>query len=251
MTTRMMEGVPVYRDTARRLADRIRSGELRPGCRVPSERELAVEYGISRMTARAAVNLLGQRGYVERRDRSGTFVAAPKIELDLSSVAGLSARLLRQGITPGARVIEAHEVEAGELDAAVVAALGIAGDQSVYVVVRTRTGDGEPLALEESYFPARCCPGLLDGELTGSIYELLRDRYRLEPAHLRQEVELTQLDSAAAAKLGARPDLPVLRVTRTAWDADGRPVEFARDLYRGDRLLFISETEQVEGFRRS
>jgi len=44
--------------------------------------------------------------------------------------------------------------------------------------------------------------------------------------------------------------VPVLRVTRTAWDTDGKPIEFARDLYRGDRLLFISETEQVEEKRR-
>ncbi len=250
MSTEAAEEFPVYRSTARALADRIRRGDLPPGSRVPSERELAVGYGISRMTARAAVNLLGQRGLIERRGRSGTFVAAPKIELDLSSVAGLSARLLRQGITPGARVVEAREMGAEELDVAVVGALGVADDRSVYVVVRTRTGDGEPLALEESYFPALCCPGLLDNELTGSIYELLRDRYGLEPAHLRQEVELTQLDSAAAAKLGVRPDVPVLRVTRTAWASDGRPIEFARDLYRGDRLLFISETDQVSGKRK-
>lgn len=249
-SSELAQGSPAYRSVARSLAERIRSGKMPPGSRVPSERELAVEYGISRMTARASVNLLGQRGLIERRGRSGTFVAAPKIELDLSSVAGLSARLLRQGITPGARVMEARETSAGELDTAVAGALGVADDEPVYGVVRTRTGDGEPLALEESYFPAFCCPGLLDNELTGSIYELLRDRYGLEPAHLRQEVELTQLDSAAAAKLGAHPDVPVLRVTRTAWDTDGKPIEFARDLYRGDRLLFISETEQVEEKRR-
>lgn len=245
VATETAENLPVYRSVARELAARIRRGDLSPGSRVPSERELAVEYGISRMTARAAVNLLGQRGLVERRDRSGTFIASPKIELDLSSVAGLSARLLRQGITPGARVVEARGMNAEELEEGVAGALGVAGDEIVYVVVRTRTGDGEPLVLEESYFPARCCPDLLDNELTGSIYELLRDRYGLEPDHLRQEVELTQLDSVAAAKLGTRPDVPVLRVTRTAWDAEGSPIEFARDLYRGDRLLFVAETEQT------
>jgi GntR family transcriptional regulator len=104
------------------------------------------------------------------------------------------------------------------------------GNEPVHVVVRRRTGNGEPLALEEYYFPAWCCPGLLDGNLTGSIYELIRNEYDLEPARLHQEVELTQLDSATAAKLGVRPDVPVLLVTRTAWDSAGRPIEFARDL---------------------
>jgi GntR family transcriptional regulator len=235
--------VPIYRGVARELAGLIRGGDLLPGVRVPSERELAGEYGISRMTARAALNLLEQRGLIERRDRSGTFVASPKIALDLSTVAGLSARLLRQGITPGAEVIEGRTAAAGDLDAAVAEALGVADDEPVHVIVRRRTGNGEPLALEESYFPSRYCVDLLDGDLTGSIYELLRDGYGLEPARLHQEVELTQLDTVAAVKLGVRPDVPVLLVTRTAWDTGERPIEFARDLYRGDRLLFIAETE--------
>lgn len=221
-----------------------------PGRRISSERELASEYGISRMTARAALGLLEQRGLIERRDRSGTYVAYPKIRLDLSSVAGLSARLLRQGITPGAEIIEKHTLPAGQLERAVAQALEISGDEPAHVVVRRRTGNGEPLVLEESYFPARCCPDLLDDELTGSIYEILRDKFDLEPARLHQEVELTQLDSEAAMKLGVRSDVPMLLVTRTAWDTDGRPIEFARDLYRGDRLLFVAETDEATDEQR-
>ncbi|HSK99583.1 MAG TPA: GntR family transcriptional regulator [Rubrobacteraceae bacterium] len=245
MANETVGDVPIYRGVARELAGLIRGGDLLPGSRVPSERELAGEYGISRMTARAALNLLEQRGLIERRDRSGTFVASPKIALDLSAVAGLSARLLRQGITPGAEVVERRTAAAGDLEGAVAEALDIAGEEPLHVVVRRRTGNGEPLALEESYFPARYCAGLLDNDLTGSIYELLRDEYGLEPVRLYQEVEVTQLDTVAAVKLDVRPDVPVLLVTRTAWDGGGRPIEFARDLYRGDRLLFVAETEGV------
>ena len=199
------------------------------------------------MTARAAVNLLGQRGLVERRARSGTFVARRKIELDLSAVAGLSALLLRGGIAPGAEVIEARTFAADELEVGASNALGIVcGEDPVHLVVRRRTGNGEPLALEESYFPSRYCPDLLERDLTGSIYELLRDGYGLEPTRLRQEVEPTQLDMSAAAAFGIRPDVPVLRVTRTAWDAEGRTIEFARDLFRGDRLLFVSDTGRTD-----
>lgn len=236
----------MYRVIARSLAERIEGDALSPGSRVPSERELASEYGVSLMTARAAVNLLGQRGLVERRARSGTFVARRKIELDLSAVAGLSARLLRRGITPGAEVIEARTAAADELETIVSKGLELKGnDDPVHVVVRRRTGDKEPLALEESYFPSRYCPDLLERDLTGSIYELLRDGYGLEPARLHQEVELTQLDTSAALRFGVRPDVPVLRVTRTARDAEDRTIEFARDLFRGDRLLFVSDTDRA------
>jgi GntR family transcriptional regulator len=232
---------PIYRAVADALIERIDNGDLLPGSRCPSERQLASEYGISRMTARAAVNLLVQRGYVERKNGSGTFVASPKIELDLSTVAGFSDRVLRHGITPGARVIEARTVGADELDASVATALEITSEELVHVLIRVRTGNDELLALEKSYFPARYCPDLLDNELTGSIYELLRTRCNLELAHLRQKLEMTQLDASAAGALATHPDAPALRITRTTWDVYGRVIEFARDLYRGDRLLFVTE----------
>ena len=232
---------PIYRAVAEALIERIDNGDLLPGSRCPSERQLASEYGISRMTARAAVNLLVQRGYVARKNGSGTFVASPKIALDLSTVAGFSDRVLRHGIIPGARVIEARTVGTEELDAGVATALEITAEELVHVLIRVRTGNNELLALEKSYFPARHCPDLLDNELTGSIYELLRTRCNLELAHLRQKLEVTQLDASAAEALATHPDAPALRITRTTWDAHGRPIEFARDLYRGDRLLFVTE----------
>ncbi len=233
---------PVYRMVAGTFMERIDDGRLAPGSRLPSERRLASEYGISRMTARAAMSLLAQRGYVERRNGSGTYVTEPKVELDLSAVAGFTDRVLRHGVTPGAEVIEARTVGAVELDVRVATALEANAKEPVHKLVRTRTGDGELLALEESYFPAGYCPDLLDKELDGSIYELLRITCKLEPAYLRQETVVTQLSASVAEILGTYPDAPALRVTRTTWDTDGRVIEFAHDVYRGDRLLFITET---------
>lgn len=233
---------PAYRRVGDVLVARIRSGELAPGARVPSERELATEHGISRMTARAAVDLLARRGLVERKERSGVFVARPKIEQSLDTVAGLSDQLESRGVAPGAEVLEARTVEAGTLgDAEVVARLGISEGDRVHVIVRVRTGDGEPLVLEENYMPERLLPGLLGEDLTAGLYALMRERYGLSPARSRQELEPSLLDPGAAAALGASPEAPALRVTRVAWDARGRPIEFARDLHRGDRLLFVSE----------
>jgi GntR family transcriptional regulator len=237
------EGTPAYRRVGDDLAACIRSGELAPGARVPSERELAVQLGISRMTARAAVDLLARRGLVERRERSGVFVAWPKIEQSLDTVVGLSDQLGGRGVVPGAEVIEGRTVAAAELgDAEVVPRLGLSEGEAVHVIFRVRTGDGEPLVLEENYLPERLLPGLLGEDLSGSLYSLVRERYGLSVARTRQELEPTPLDSVAAAMLGVRPDVPALRVARTAWDAEGRAIEFARDLHRGDRMVFVSET---------
>lgn len=239
--------VPAYRRVAGELIQLISRGELPPGSRVPPERELASAYGISRMTARAAVQLLSQRGLVERKDRSGVFVARPKIEQELSTVAGFHDQMVSRGIAPGAEVVEARTLRADGLDAGVAARLGLAAGDEVHAVRRRRTGDAEPLALEESYYPARLFPGLLEEDLTGSVYGLMRGRYGRGPARSRQEIEPTQLDAEAAAALGGRPDVPALRVTRTAWDDEGQTIEFARDLYRGDRLIFVTEISEVDG----
>ena len=247
MSAEAVASGPAYRRVAGELVRLISRGELPPGSRVPPERELAAEYGISRMTARAAVQLLSQRGLVERKDRSGVFVARPKIEQDLSTVAGFHDQMVSRGVVPGAEVIDARTLRAGELDAGVAARLGLAAGDEVHAVRRVRTGDAEPLALEESYYPASLFPGLLEEDLTCSVYGLMRGRYGRGPARSRQEVEPTQLDAEAAAALGGRPDVPVLRVTRTAWDEEGRPIEFARDLYRGDRLVFVTEISEVAG----
>jgi GntR family transcriptional regulator len=237
------EDAPAYRRVGDDLAARIRSGELAPGARVPSERELAAGQGISRMTARAAVDLLARRGLVERKERSGVFVARPKIEQSLDTVAGFSDQLGRRGVVPGAKVLEGRTVEAGELgDAEVISRLGLSEGDRVHVVVRVRTGSGEPLVLEENYLPERLLPGLLGEDLSVSLYTLVSERYGLSTARARQELEPTLLDSRAAKMLGVRPDVPALRVTRTAWDADGRAIEFARDLHRGDRMIFVSES---------
>src|SRR5512141_1422348 len=88
----------------------IRDGRLVPGDRLPPERELAAEHGVSRMTARQALQTLEARGLLRRAiGRSGgSFVARPKLERDLGTFSGLSEQLRRQGVAAGARVLAAR-----------------------------------------------------------------------------------------------------------------------------------------------
>jgi len=233
---------PVYQHIYQRLLEQLRSGAVVPGQRLPSERQLAFDLQVSRMTARAAIDLLVQRGLVERRERSGVYAARPKIEQVLSSKAGLSQQLLQRGLCPGAQVLTALQCRAGELPVEVATALELSPVDPVFKLIRLRTGDSEPLALEESYFPARRCAGLLEADLSNSIYDWLAARHGLQVARSRQELEPSQLDAEAARLLSTHPNSPVLRLIRTAWSQDGAVFEYARDLYRADRLRFVVET---------
>ena len=148
------------------LAGQIAAGALVPGDRLPTEHDLAAWFGVSRMTLRHALAELARRGLVLRAAgrHGGTFVAAPKLEQDLTTLAGFSEQLRRHGMVAGARVLSATVRPAGP---AAGAALQVGGDGQAYEIRRIRLADGRPMVLEHSLFPAERFPGLLDGRLDG------------------------------------------------------------------------------------
>lgn len=228
---------PRYRQAAEHLAERIASGELAPHTRLPSERTVAEQFGLSRMTARHAVEYLVRRGLVYRRPGSGTYVAAPRVVHTLQRLAGFSEQMRAQGISPAGRLLEVALTD--QLDPDVIEALDLDRGEPAWTMRRVRYGDGEPLLLEAFFVPDAVCPQLGRHDLSsGSLYDIMRTAYRIEPTRAHETIEPTACDAADARHLGARPGAPAILVTRTAYDPDGRAVEYARDLYRGDRARF-------------
>jgi DNA-binding GntR family transcriptional regulator len=211
---RRRPGEPVWAQIEARLSDRIASGGLEAGERLPPERALAATLGVSRMTVRQALDSLARRGLVERGVGRGTFVRGARPELRLDGPLGLTARLAAQGRPAEARVLLAAR-EGDELH-----------------VRRLRTTGGEPLVLEDSWLPAQRFPGLLERDLTGSLYELMRAEYGLAPVRAVERIAAVAARDEEAAALGVRAGTPVMLVERTAFAADGE-VERARDLHRG------------------
>ncbi len=207
----------------------IAEGRLAPGDRLPAERELAADYGVSRMTVRQALQTLESRGLLRRAiGRSGgSFVAQPKLERDLGTFSGLSEQLRRQGVAAGARVLSARSVD-GAIE-----------------IARVRLADGEPFALERSSFPADRFAGLLGLDLTGSLYELLDEHFDAAPARAVERIEPVLADAEEADALGLPDGAPLMLVDRTAYDSAGLVVEVARDVFRGDRTRIVAWTSQL------
>ncbi len=230
--------VPRYREVADTLGGRIDAGELAPGERVPSERAIAEEFGLSRMTARQAVELLVRRGLVYRRPGSGTYVAPARVEHTLQRLLGFSEQMRAQGVEPSGRMLG---VDLGPVDDADVAeALGLDDGERTWFVRRVRFGDGEPLLIESFHVPERVCPDLgLHDLALGSLYAIMRSGYGVRPTSAHETIEPTACEGEAARWLATRPGAPAILVTRVTSDEDGRPIEHARDLYRGDRARFV------------
>lgn len=228
-----------YLEIEEELAERIEAGELEPGIRLPPERELAGRLGVSRMTLRHALARLEQRGLIVRHRGRGTFVAEPKLRQDATVLRGFFEQMVGQGLFPVSRCIAKEELPAS---AAIAQILHVRLGEPVYKVVRVRSANDKPIVLETSYFPARIVPGLIELDLErSSIYRLMERRYHARPVRAVQSLEPVVAEPAEAGLLRVPVGSPLMLVERTAWDAAGRAVEHARDLYRGDRSRFVTE----------
>lgn len=213
------------------LRDRIVAQALNAHTLLPSERELGETYGVSRMTARQVLALLESEGLVYRRPPRGTFVAEPRV---LFRVGSFTDEIVRIGRTPGAQLIWAEQRDP---NAAVAKAFG---DEPgpVHALNRLRFADGEPIALETTYFPVSRTPGLLEHSLEGSLWELIRAGHGIIAKDARARIRSIVIDDASCARLRIRSASAGVLLTRCIYDQRGRCFEFAHDVYRADRAEF-------------
>ena len=90
-------------------------------------------------------------------------------------------------------------------------------------------------------------PGLVRCGRDGSLYELLGTRYGQRPHRARETLEPVTAGVREAEALEVKEGAPLMQVERIAYALDGRPVEFARDLFRGDRTRIVMWTSELAG----
>lgn len=206
-------------------------GTLQPGSRIPSERDLATQWGVARMTARKAIETLSVEGWLDRRHGSGTYVA----QMPYAKTLGLSsftADMERRGLTPSSKVLEFDRVPA---DSATAARLDIAESDEVCRFTRLRLANDEPIAVETTWIPAQFVPGLGEGDLAGSLFETLRHKFGIILGQASSTIDPALADEATASELGIDGKEPCLRIQMEYTDHRRRSVMAATCLYRGDR----------------
>lgn len=231
---------PLYLWLAALLRDQIEAGHLSAHGPVPSERVLSERYEVSRMTARHALEALTLEGYLYRHPRRGTFVAEPRLRFNVGS---FTRNMAEADLTPGTEVLSAATVDP---DAVTAGLLGVPSGGRVHALQRLRTAGGEPIAIEIIQLSEARFPDLLDHDLAGSLWELLRARYGVFPARADARFVAVILDRFEAEALGVKAGSPAIVLTRTVYDTEGGVVELARDVYRADRTEF-EVSAPVEG----
>ncbi|MBB6283283.1 phosphonate metabolism transcriptional regulator PhnF [Geobacillus subterraneus] len=233
--------VPIYYQLEQYMKEKIEKGEWQPGEMIPSERELAETYHISRMTVRQAVNNLVNDGYLIRRRGKGTFVAAKKIEQPLKGLTSFSEDMRSRGMEPDTIVLGFETVPAsGKL----AQWLAVKEGDALYEIRRLRLADGSPMALETLYIPRALAPHLTREIVNGSVYEFMEKEVGFAIGTAVQVIEASVARKLEAEHLQVKEGAPVLLLERRTYLDDGRPLEVVKSVYRGDRYKFIVEMER-------
>lgn len=201
--------------------------ELGPDAAIPSERELMVSHDVSRATVRKAIESLIADGLLQRVHGKGTFVARPRLESRLH-LASFSQDMRRRGLEPSTRLLAIERAEAP------IEVARFFGEETAWRVDRVRLADGQPIALEHSWYSALLLPGLDRHDLGGSLYALLAEQYGVVIDSAEQTIWGESAEGRVAKQLASPAHTPLL-VFRRLSTSLGRPVEHVVSRYRGDR----------------
>lgn len=242
--------VPLYHQIFLILRNRIFGGEVQPGDLVPGEQELAVEFNVSRITAKRALNELAGAGLVVRERGRGTRVThRPKAPAVTSSIEGWLENISLMGIATEARVLDFGYVAASE---DIAHALELTPGTDVQHAVRVRSLDGEPMSYLVTYVPADIGRQYDREDLDTKPLLVLLELAGVKVASARQTISATLADSEVAGALSVHAGSPLIEVRRVVRDSSGRPVEYIRVLYRPDIYRFemsMNRVREREGMR--
>jgi len=227
------KSVPKHVELREKLRSRFQ--RMAPNSLIPSARELSKTYKVSAMTVRQALVALQQEGMIHSVPGLGTYVSDHRMSKRLTFVS-FSQEVLERGMTPSSKIVSA--IKTTVKDQAVAESLNISLGDPVYKIERVRFADKIPMALEESYISASLIPGLLDQNLSESLYEILKNSYEKPVTRAECVVSPINLTKRQADLLDTDAKSAALSFVVVAYDARGRALERCHSIKHGDRYDF-------------
>jgi GntR family transcriptional regulator len=216
---------PRYRQLAEIVRGAIEQGLLSDNEALPSERELAEKYGVSRDTVRKAVRFLEERGVIYSDHGRGTFVAPAIVRRMSRFIDGFSQDTRQRGGVPGQRVLT---VESTAASMGIAGPLGLEPGHPLTRVKRVRLIDGSPVGVHDAYFPLPRGTRLEPAEIeqAQSLYRLLTERFGFAPAEAVENLCAATADAEDARLLGIAAGAPILVCERITLSERREPIEY-------------------------
>ena len=225
---------PLYRQIQAVLRDAVADRTLRPDDALPPERELAAEFGVSRITIRKAIEGLVNEGVLDTHHGSGTFVRS-KVEKNFAQLTSFSEEMQARGMSASSRWLSRS---AGRVSPEEALTMRASPGTKVYRFSRIRLADESPMSIEYATVLASCLPSI--DSVESSLYAALHKTGN-RPVRALQRLSALLLNEEQAELLGASPKDAGLLVERVGYNESGTAIEYSQSYYRGDTYDFVAE----------
>ncbi|PZU08058.1 MAG: GntR family transcriptional regulator [Sphingomonas sp.] len=225
----------LYLQLEEQISELITTGQITGGTRLPSERQLAEDLGVSRSTVQQSYTMLRERRMIVGQGRQGSIVPAEAARLrsGMDRLRGFTQEMAELGRTASTRVLE-HRIVT---DRSVASLFGLPSTARFLFLVRIRLGDDVPLSRETAWYSLDAAPFLEGADLEGSIYGQLAAE-GLIPAHCDQTIEATPPTQSERDIFGFEEAVPCLLIKRRTYLRDGPMVEYVEGVFRGDTYIY-------------
>ncbi|MFC6324067.1 GntR family transcriptional regulator [Companilactobacillus baiquanensis] len=230
--------VPVYIQIHNRIRKEIELGKWTVGERIPSERQLAEDFSVSRMTLRQAIQTLVDEGILQRQVGSGTYVASSKVQEKMSGTTSFTEITEGQGKKPSSKTVSYHTADPSMSE---IEKLQLSDGEQILRMERIRYADKQPICFEVTTIPIKIVDNLDKNDITSSLYKALEDKAGLKLGSASQTVSAMLASEKIATLLNVKRGSAILRLRQITTLDDGRPFEYVRSQYAGDRFEFYLE----------
>jgi len=229
--------IPLYRQLADILLNKIRSGEYPSGSRIPSENSLSASYGIGRPTARQATDLLVRKRILVRKRGSGTFVCKDQKEVDLFSLAGTLSSFHKKGISVTTHILQKIRLKSIGDDPENPFA-----NKKAFFFSRLSRVQNIPILIEDIYLHETLFANIDRIDLSGrSLSQIVDENYYMRPIGGKQNFRIGYLTGKKAESLHVVPDTPILTVKRFLHFEQAKNVIYSELYCRTDKFVFSQE----------
>lgn len=231
---------PLYQQLLEDLKRTIENGEYKPGEKIPSEPELSECYSVSRITVRRAVDELCDEGYLIKKQGKGTFVGQPKIrrKMEAEDAQSFTDVCQNNGMKHTVRVTNIQHIPATHND---IRILGLAPGAMMLYIQRVHSADGDPIMVENNYYPLERFAFLENEDLeSGSLFHLLSDKYGINPFGTSStRIEVVRASVKNADLLNVKMGEPLLYVDACFKDRDNANLFLGKQYIIGNRYVMV------------
>ncbi|MGE8203649.1 trehalose operon repressor [Heyndrickxia sp. NPDC080065] len=219
------------------IVEQIQSGKIKPNTKLPSENELAEQFGTSRETVRKALNLLSQNGYIQKIKGKGSFTLdVGKFDFPVSGLISFKELAEKMG-KPWKTIV--YELESGKPDGFIQKQLNITSKDQVWKLVRARELENERIILDKDFLLQSVVPSMTREICEGSLYEYLEGSLGLKISFAKKEISVDEPTEEDYRYLDLKDYKHIVVVKNYVYLEDASLFQYTESRHRLDKFLFV------------